>query len=359
MLQKLTTILLFSLGALFIGLIIYPLYIKLLQRLKFGKTIREDSVTWDKASIFQSLHSHKAWTPTMWWGLILVIVLIMVWLSVLLQQSGYSTNSLLAREETYMLLFGFFSMWLIWLVDDVLNIKWYGRQKGLSATTKTIWMLLFASFISYRFYYKLGVDSLYIRPLNIPFGLSPDLDIGMLFPVFTFIFIYAIVNAINITDWLDGLAWWMMSIILITLMIPAFIDQAYLTSTIVMIVVASLLSFMWYNINPAKIFMWDSWSFALWWLLSTLILTLNMRWISIIVPFLILFSIFIVEFMSSFLQIFWKKRKKKKLFTIAPYHHLLEAKWMKETTVVMKFRFVQAILATITLIMLFYQIFAI
>lgn len=357
MIPKITSILLFSLAALFLGLLLYPLYIKLLQKLKFGKTIREDSVTWDKASIFRSLHGHKAGIPTMWWWLILIIVLMMIIISVIFKKLWYSTHSLIAREETYMLIFWFFSMWFIWLVDDILNIKGYGRKKGLNATTKTIWMFIIASFISYWFYVKLWVDSLYIRPINLIFDISPDLDIWYLFPVFAFLLIYWIVNAINITDWLDGLAWWMMSIILTTLVIPAIISQIYVTTTIVMIVVAALLSFMRYNISPAKVFMWDSGSFALWWLLATLILILNMRWMSIIIPFMILFWIFILEFMSSFLQIFWKKVLKRKLFTIAPFHHLLEAKGMPEATIVLKFWFIQAILATITIIMLFYQIY--
>ena len=80
-----------------------------------------------------------------------------------------------------------------------------------------------------------------------------------------------------------------------------------------------------------------------------------MRGISIFIPFLILFAIFFIELGSSFLQIIWKKRRKRKLFAIAPYHHLLEHIGRKETTIVMKFWFVQAILAAITLIMLFYQ----
>lgn len=80
-----------------------------------------------------------------------------------------------------------------------------------------------------------------------------------------------------------------------------------------------------------------------------------MRGIHIIIPFLILFSLFIVEISSSFLQILWKKRKKKKLFSIAPFHHWLEHKGHKETTIVMKFWFIQSLVAVITLLMILYQ----
>jgi phospho-N-acetylmuramoyl-pentapeptide-transferase len=76
----------------------------------------------------------------------------------------------------------------------------------------------------------------------------------------------------------------------------------------------------------------------------------------IFIPFLLLFLLFIVDLLSSFLQIFWKKYFKKKLFLVAPLHHLLEKKGINETTIVMKARFIQGILAAITVIILFYQV---
>lgn len=144
--------------------------------------------------------------------------------------------------------------------------------------------------------------------------------------------------------------------ILLVLVIPAFVDQAYITSTLIGIVIASLLAFMRYNISPARIFMGDSGAFALGGLLSTLVLTLNMRGVSILIPFLIIFSICIIEIGSSFLQIIRKSYRGRKLFPIAPFHHLLEYKGMSEPSIVMKLRFIQAILCTIGLLMLIYQL---
>jgi UDP-N-acetylmuramyl pentapeptide phosphotransferase/UDP-N-acetylglucosamine-1-phosphate transferase len=75
----------------------------------------------------------------------------------------------------------------------------------------------------------------------------------------------------------------------------------------------------------------------------------------ILIPFIILFSLFIIDLSSSFLQIFWKKYLKRKLFAISPLHHLLEHRGIEETTIVMKAWFIQGILAAITIIILFYQ----
>ena len=131
-----------------------------------------------------------------------------------------------------------------------------------------------------------------------------------------------------------------MTIVLGALTLVTFLNQTYISTTLLVVVSATLLSFLRYNISPAKIFMGDSGAFALGGLLSSLVLMLNMR-VGIFIPFVILFLLFIVELLSSFLQILWKKYRKKKLFAIAPLHHLREHQGMKEHSIVMKFRMIQ------------------
>lgn len=348
MLVKLNSILIFALIAFFMWLFLYPLYIKFLKRIKAGKTIREDSVTGEKSTIFSKLHKHKAGTPTMWWWLLLIITLVMIVTSLLVQKWWWINNSLLNRQETYVLLLWFFGMWLIGLLDDILNIRWYGTKKWLSAKAKLIMMFVFSAFISWWFYSKLWVDYINLWPF------AGEIHIGIFYPIITFFITISIVNAINIVDWLDWLAWWLMSIVFFVLAAITLVNQTYIATTLVVIVTAILASFMFFNIFPAKIFMWDSWAFAMWWLLASLLYLLNMRmWIFI--PFTIIFLIFILDILSSALQIFWKKRFKKKLFTVSPFHHLLENKGHHETTIVMKAWMIQALLAAIAIIMIFYQ----
>ena len=349
MLLKLNVIILYSLVAFFMSLVIYPFYIEFLKKIKAGKSIRESATTWDKAEIFCQLHSHKAGTPTMGGGLFLVVVLILVTFSFVLQEAGYINHSLVTREETYIILFWFFSMWILWLIDDYLNIKWVGKIKWLTAKMKLIWMFTFSAFISYFFYSRIWVDYINFWPF------AGEVSLNLFYMFLTFIFTVMIVNAINITDWLDGLAWWLMIMILFVLWIITFFYGWFLATTVIGIVLGALLAFLWFNINPAKIFMWDSGALALWWFLASLIYLLNIKmWI--LFPFLILFWLFIIELMSSFLQIFWKKVFKRKLFAIAPYHHLLEHWWRTETNIVMKFWLVQWVLSWLTLLMIFYQL---
>ena len=238
-------ILTYSLISIGLAMLLYPLYIKLLRKLKAGKTIRENNATGEKSEIFAKLHSHKAGTPTMGWGLFMVIMLIMIWLSFILQKKGIITYSLRNSKETYIILFGFFSMWLIWLVDDWLNIKNFWKIKWLSAKAKMTGMILFSAFISYWFYVKLGIDYINLRPLWW------KIEIWIFFPILTFFTTIGIVNAINITDGLDGLAGGLIIIVLWCLGISTFLNGTYIATTIISILISVLVAFLFYNINPA------------------------------------------------------------------------------------------------------------
>lgn len=340
---------LYALTGFFLALVVYPPYIELLKKWKIGKQIRDDAMTWDKATIFASLHGHKSWTPTMWWWVLLVIMLIMVLLSYIIQHANIIHNSLVNRQETYIILFAFFSMGLLGLIDDWLNIIGQKGIKGMTAKMKLLWMCLFSGFISYWFYIKLGISTLNMWPF------AWDIDISFFMPILTFFFTITLVNAINITDGLDGLASWLLLIIFGVIAVMTFVSQRYIATALIGVILWWLLAFLWFNINPAKIFMGDSGALALWWLLSSLVYLLNIRF-GVFVPFLLLMSIFWVELWSSFLQIMSKKIRNKKIFTVAPFHHLLEHKWYPEATIVMKFRVIQWVLWVIALIMLLFQV---
>ncbi len=345
---KLNYIVGYSLVSFFIAFILYPWYIKFLKYLKAWKVLRDQGTSWWEAKIFKKLHQHKAWTPTMWWWLLLLVVAILVAFSFVLKKIGLIKYSLLNQRETYIILFAFFSMWILGLVDDFLNIKGVWNVKGLTAKMKLIWMFLFSSFIAYWFYVKLWVDWINFWPID---GI---IHLGILFPIFIFFFTVFIVNAVNITDWLDWLAWWLALMVLFILAIITFFYKWYLATALIGVVIWALLAFLWFNINPAKVFLGDSGALAIWWLIASLVYLLNIK-MGILIPFMILFLLFEIELFSSFLQIISKKIFRRKIFPIAPFHHMLEYKWMKESTIVMKFWLLQGVLSGITLILIFYQ----
>jgi len=345
-LQRLNYIIIIWIISFIITFVSYPFFIRLLYRFKAGKTLRDNATSWWKAVIFNELHKKKTWTPTMWAALILFIVAIIVLLSILFNKLWYLKYSLFNQRETYILLFAFFSMWFLWLIDDWLNIKWIGKVKWLTAKMKLIWMFLFSSFIAYWFFYKLWIDYIIFWHHHI--------FIWFWYLLFMFIFTVFVVNAVNITDGLDWLAWWILVMILWALWVMTFFQHWYIATWLLSLITASLIAFLWYNINPAKVFMWDSWALAFGWLISTVIYLLAIRmWIYIIIIPL-LFIIF-CELFSSFLQILRKKLFKKKLFGIAPLHHNLEKLWYAEHTIVMKFWLIQGVLTIISLLIFFYQ----
>lgn len=348
MLVKLNSIIIYALAAFFLALGAYPPYISLLRKLKIGKTIRETAMTGEKAVNFIELHKHKSGTPNLWGGMFLIIMAIMIAIARALQHYGIINNSLVAREETYIILFWFFSMGVLGLIDDILNIIGHGKIKGLSAHAKLIGMFLFAGFVSRWFYGRLDIDYINLRPI------AGKISIWFRAPIFTFFVTISIVNAINITDGLDGLAWGLMIIILIALAVVTFFYKTYIATTVIAILVAVLIAFLRYNINPAKIFMGDSGAFAIGGLLSSLLFILNMR-IGIIIPFIVLFIIFIAEIGSVALQLISKKIRKRKIRTVAPLHHHYEKTGLAETHIVMKAWLIQGIVAAVTIITLFYE----
>jgi phospho-N-acetylmuramoyl-pentapeptide-transferase len=80
----------------------------------------------------------------------------------------------------------------------------------------------------------------------------------------------------------------------------------FIATAVIAIVMAVLAAFLWFNINPAKVFMGDGGAFAIAGLISVLVQLLNMR-MGILLPFMLLFLLFWIEIGSSALQIFWKK----------------------------------------------------
>lgn len=316
----------YGIATFLLGMLIIPSFINFLRKHKLWKQIREEATTW-KATLFSKLHAFKTWTPTMWWLVILLITFLMVLVSLVLQELWYINNSLWNQQETYLSLFTLFSVGMLGLFDDLLNIKWSWRTKWASAWFKMTWLFLFALAWALWFYYKLDWWDV---ALNLTIVKWVKLW-AWIIPVFIFI-ILACSNSVNITDWLDWLAW---GLLLFAYSVYAYItfDQwMYLLSTLCITIVWALIAFLWFNVKPAKVYMWDVWSLALWANLGIMAMLTNTIFILAVVC-----MVFIAETLSVIIQLTSKKfRNWKKVFLIAPFHHHLEAKWRTEENVVFR-----------------------
>jgi phospho-N-acetylmuramoyl-pentapeptide-transferase len=158
--------------------------------------------------------------------------------------------------------------------------------------------------------------------------------------------IASMANSVNITDGLDGLAWWLLVQNYFLYTFITFHEWLFLLSALCVIIAASLTAFLWFNIKPAKFYLWDSWALALgWWLAIIALMTDTL-------PILFIISwVYFWEISSVIIQVASKKlRHGKKVFLIAPYHHHLEAKGVLEETIVMKAWLIWAILSALAII---------
>ncbi len=324
----------FWIATFVVWFLLIPSFIKFLIDFKLGKQIRSNATIW-KATIFEQLHKKKTWTPTMWGAIILITVFLMVLISMILQAFDLVKYSLFNQKETYLSLFTLLTVWWLGLIDDILNIKWIGKTKWLSARVKMLWLTFFATLWALWFYYKLWwnvVDEAgnFLRTLNNPFGV--DLELWIYFiPLFIFIII-ATSNSVNVTDGLDGLAGWLLLFCYWIYTYITFDQWMYLLSTLCISIVWALLAFLWFNVKPAKFYMWDVWSLALWANLWIIAMITNTVFILIIVG-----AIFIFETLSVIIQLTSKKfRNGKKVFLVAPFHHHLEALGWSEENVVFR-----------------------
>lgn len=316
-----------------------PWYYKLLLKFGIKKQLRLEAADGKVATIFRKLHAGKEGTPTMGGVLIWVTVAVIVLISPLAQELGLTRFSLLNRNETYLPVFTLIATALLGLVDDYLNI--HTQHKGLRLKPKFFWLTLFGLLGGLWFYYKLEISAIHLPG----FG---DISIGAWYiALFTFI-IVASANAVNFTDGLDGLAGGLIVITFTALGIIAYIQGLTILAAFCGLIVGGTLAFLWFNIPPALFYMGDTGALALGATMGVIAMLTDSV---IILPFVAF--VFMIEGLSSFIQLVSKKLFNKKVFLIAPLHHHFEAKGWNEEKVVMRFWIIGGFMAALGVILEF------
>ena len=198
---------------------------------------------------------------------------------------------------------------------------------------------LMAIVLGWFFYTKLGYNS-----IHIPF--VGDWQVGIWIVA---IFVFAVVatsNAVNISDGLDGLAGGLLALSFSTFGVIALLQGHITIAGFCFTVVGALLSYLWFNIYPARFFMGDVGSFAFGTSLGVVAMLTNTLFLLPIIGVL-----FVVEAGSSLLQITSKRLFHRKIFQSAPIHHHLEAIGWPEAKVTMRFWVIGCIAAFVGLLM--------
>lgn len=292
-----------------VGLMIIPV----LRKLKAGQTV---------SNLINKRHQLKNGTPTIG-GLIFIIPPIVTILLLYLKGSiAISTNLIIV-------LFVFIAYAILGFIDDYLKIK-YHNNKGLSTLTKLIFQV-FIAVVFYTIYkYNGGSTTLEVTLLGIKW------ELGFFYGIFILFVLVGTTNAVNITDGLDGLCG--------GLSVMAFLAYGVISwgsnwisgydgmAIFSFVLVGSIMGFLLFNTHPARVFMGDTGSLALGGALASIAILTHHE-----ISLVIIGGVFVIETLSSFIQIIAIRKFNKKVFLKAPLHHHFEELGWSETDIVKVF----------------------
>ncbi|MFV0464674.1 MAG: phospho-N-acetylmuramoyl-pentapeptide-transferase [Lachnospiraceae bacterium] len=300
------------------GLFVIPFLI----RLKAGQTEREELKS----------HQVKTGTPTM--GGIMILAGILA-----------GTMFFVVRyPNTIPVICMTFAFGIIGFLDDYLKVV-LKRSDGLLAWQKMILQLGASTGFLLYIFISPNVDLTMI----VPFMNGKVINLGFLGVLLFYIVVIGIVNGVNFTDGVDGLASSVTIVVAVFLAITSILTKSGI-EPIAAAVAGALLGFLLYNTYPAKVFMGDTGSLALGGFVAA---SVYMMKLPLFVPLIGL--IYLVEVLSVMLQVsYFKITKGKRIFRMAPIHHHFELGGWSEVKVVTVFTIITALLALVSLMGLGY-----
>lgn len=308
-----------------ISLIMGPLIIPLLKRLKIGQSIREDG---------PQSHLSKSGTPTMG-GLIVFASLII---------TVFTSGQRILTKDIILLTVTTLGFGLIGFLDDYIKIV-KQRNLGLRAYQKFLAQVILALILAF---YQ-SKTSAFETKVIVPFLTNQYLDLGVLYIPFIVFVVVGTVNSVNLTDGLDGLA---SGVSIIVLAFFSLVAISWGMESLPIAVFSSALAgaclgFLIHNAHPAKVFMGDTGSLGLGGAIAGIAILMKLP---LILP--IVGGIFFVETLSVIIQVASFKLTGKRVFLMSPLHHHFEHKGWKETKIVGVFWFVTVILCIIGILSL-------
>lgn len=327
-------------GFLISYLLGYPI-IPYLKKLKFGQTILDIGPAW---------HKSKQGTPTMGGVILILSFVVTALLSFAVDSSA--GGRLLAEMKDSQKATTFFSaiglavgMGLIGFLDDYIKVV-KKRNLGLTAKQKTFLQLLTA------FLYLLSMRLGGLSYTWLPFVGFIDVTggMGLLFWPVALFFIYGFVNAVNLTDGIDGLAASVTLVVCCIFMLLAALSGLAGINTLCVAAAGGCLGFLVWNLNPAKVFMGDTGSLFL----GGLVVGLSF---GVGCPVLLIFAgiVYLFEALSVILQVAYFKKTKKRLFKMSPIHHHFEMSGWKENKIVLVFSTVSLLGGLLALLLFVYS----
>lgn len=308
---------------LVITLILGKIGIPMLRRLHAQQSIREEG---------PQSHQAKAGTPTMGGLFMMVALTIGVVIFSLVNDVWNATTGILLFLTLGHCLLGFFD-------DFVKSVK--KRNLGLTAKQKLLGQFIMAAIFCY-----IATEHIIVpTTLWIPLA-DVTLNIGWAYYALAFVIIVGTTNAVNLTDGLDGLAAGTAAITSIAYAVIGLIMNKPEIAFFGAMVCAVCLGFLFFNINPAKVFMGDTGSLALGGAFAGMAIMTKTELALIVIG-----GIFVMEALSVIIQVISFKTRGVRVFKMSPIHHHFELSGWSEQKVVNRFWFAGAILALLGLAM--------
>ncbi|THE14384.1 phospho-N-acetylmuramoyl-pentapeptide-transferase [Bacillus timonensis] len=291
-----------------ISVILSPIFIPFLRRLKFGQSIREEG---------PKSHQKKSGTPTMGG----IIILVSISLTTILVSTRLGELSV----TTYLLLFVTLGYGVLGFLDDFIKVV-LKRNLGLTSLQKLLGQIVIA--IIFYFIYK---QNNFSTAISIP-GTDFEFDLGILYVLLLIIWLVGFSNAVNLTDGLDGLVSGTAAIAFGAFAVLAWNQAQYDVAIFSVAIVGAVLGFLVFNANPAKVFMGDTGSLALGGAIATVAITLKLEILLILIG-----GVFVIETLSVIIQVISFKTTGRRVFRMSPLHHHYELVGWSEWRVVVTF----------------------
>ncbi|MBQ6558091.1 MAG: phospho-N-acetylmuramoyl-pentapeptide-transferase [Clostridia bacterium] len=319
--------------ALAVTLVMGPVFIPWLHKLKFGQEIREEGPKW---------HQKKSGTPTM--GGIMVILGIAVAVavvSVVFAIKGTFSTAFARCIVIFAVALGF---GVIGFIDDYIKVV-KKRNLGLTAIQKFIMQVVLAALYVVAMY-AIGELNTTIK---IPFtGIEWVMPYWLYIPFVMFV-VVGVVNAVNLTDGLDGLASSITAVVALFFILVSYLKFSETGVTVfASALLGGLLAFLCYNKYPAKVFMGDTGSLFLGAAVALMAIDLRMPIFLIIVGFVYLMETVSVIMQTTYFKITKKKYGEgRRIFKMTPIHHHFEMCGWNEKKIVLVFTLVTAALCAV------------
>lgn len=310
-------VILMTMGVSFLlAVILGPLFIPLLRRLKFGQQIRTEG---------PQSHQKKKGTPTMG-GIIIMLALLVAFLK-------FSDKT----PAFWVLLVASMGFGLVGFLDDYIKIV-FKRSLGLTARQKLAGQLLFSVVVCVLLYrMELSTE------IFIP-GTHWGVDFGWFYYPFVVIILFGTSNAVNFTDGLDGLLSGTSAVAFGAFTILAMQATENESAVFSAAMVGAVLGFLVFNAHPAKVFMGDTGSLGIGGGLAAVAILTKTELLLVIVG-----GVFVIEMLSVILQVGSFKLRGKRIFRMSPIHHHFELAGWSEWKVVTVFWTAGLVLALVGL----------